>query len=137
MARTQGEAFAGGKGESEDAARRSFAASPIMGVLAAATTQLSFLADEELRDDDERPPDDVLPRAAGFFAAGFFAAGFFAAGFFAAGFFAGCFRAGAFGLVSAFFSAGFTAPAAGLRESSRTSVTSRRVSPWRWPPRRR
>jgi len=38
MARTQGEAFAGGKGEPEDAARRSFAAIPIMGVLAAATT---------------------------------------------------------------------------------------------------
>jgi hypothetical protein len=38
MARTQGEAFAGGKGEPEDAAGRSFAADPFTGVPAAATT---------------------------------------------------------------------------------------------------
>ena len=39
MARTQGAAFAGGKGKPEDAARRSFAADPRAGVVAAVTAR--------------------------------------------------------------------------------------------------
>src|SRR5205809_1497898 len=150
MARTQGEAFAGGKGEPEDAARRSFAAIPFTGVLAAATTQL-FLADDERRAEERPDVEEALPFDAGFSAAGFaLAAGFFAVGLRAAGFFAAGFLAA--GLRSAgFFTGGFSvtglpssasagfasAFAAGLRVSRRRSVTSSRVSSWRWPDLRR
>ena len=73
-------------------------------------------------------------------AAGFFAAGFFAAGFFAAGFVRPPASASppGFGFASAFSAVGFaSAFAAGLRVKSLTSVTSSRVSSWRWPARRR